>query len=849
MSDVQDFSQVFTQALEQSIDSVVVIDSQNRVIVFNDAAESLWGYTRDQVMGKNVNFLVPQLIQASHDSYIEANRRSGINKIVGTSRDVLIERQDGDYRWGAMSISRVSASGQQFYAAIIRDITRHHKEHERLQLLSLVVDTSENAIIITDAQWRIVYTNGGFSRMFGHATDEVYGQPLDSVIAPDFDQQVKVAMCEQVMAGEIYHSQAVAYPHEGRRVWCNVTIYPVCDAQGHLINTVSVMIDVTHSRMPEILRNKMLEAMVREESIESLMALVCKEVQRIAPEVVASILSVDDDGLLRTLASPDLPESYSAALDAVAIGSGVGSCGAAAFSGQAVMVRDIASHPFWVGFRDLALPLGLRACWSTPIKSSSGRVLGTFAFYYRSPREPSLLHEHLVNASIYLCALALEREQSRAHIQQLAFYDDLTGLPNRNQLHVRANQAIADASRNGTSLTVLFIDLDRFKQVNDSLGHPAGDEFLRVIARRLTKYRRKVDIVSRLSGDEFVVVLPQCALSQAQVVIEYLREELSAPCQISGVTLKPSASIGVSLFPDDGRSMETLLHRADMAMYQAKTSGRGCVSFFSQGLDQLARGRLRLETALREAIDQQLLHLVYQPQINLQDNELYGVEALARWKHPQLGDISPGCFIPLAEECGLIVEFGQWALREACGQLAAWRREGLCVPAISVNLSPTNFHNRQLPDILTRILSEQRLTVNDLTLEITENVLMDSNPDTLTTINEVHALGIRLAMDDFGTGYSSLSYLRRIPLQELKLDRSFVHDLENDTTSQALSEAVIRIGESLKLSVVAEGIETLGQQRILKEQGYEVAQGYLISRPLSARGLGLWLEDRSYCES
>ena len=201
MSDVQDFSQVFTQALEQSIDSVVVIDSQNRVIVFNDAAESLWGYTRDQVLGKNVNFLVPQLIQASHDSYIEANRRSGINKIVGTSRDVLIERQDGDYRWGAMSISRVSASGQEFYAAIIRDITRHHKEHERLQLLSLVVDTSENAIIITDAQWGIVYTNGGFSRMFGHATDEVYGQPLDSVIAPDFDQQVKVAMQEQVMSG------------------------------------------------------------------------------------------------------------------------------------------------------------------------------------------------------------------------------------------------------------------------------------------------------------------------------------------------------------------------------------------------------------------------------------------------------------------------------------------------------------------------------------------------------------------------------------------------------------------------------------------------------------------------
>lgn len=848
MSDVQDFSPIFTQALAQSIDSVVVIDSQNRVILFNDAAESLWGRDRDQVLGQNVRLLVPDMIRADHDSYIDANRRSGINRIVGSSRDVLIERPDGDHRWGAMSISRVNASGQLFYVAIVKDITRQHKEHERLQLLSLVVDTTENAIIITDGQWSMVYANGGFTRMFGYDLDQVRGRTLDSVIAPDFDQQTIAAINGQVTRGEVYRSEAVGYLREGRRVWCDVTIYPVCDDHGNLLNTVSVMIDVTHSRMPEILRHKMLEAMVQEESIESLMGLVCKEVQRVAPEVVASILSVDDSGRLRTLAAPDLPASYCAALDNVAIGPGVGSCGAAAFSGTAVMVRDIASHPFWVRFRDLALPLGLRACWSTPIKSSSGRVLGTFAFYYHEPREPSLLHQQLVSASIYLCALALEREESRAHIRQLAFYDDLTGLPNRNLLSARADQAIAEASRDDTPLTVLFIDLDRFKQVNDSLGHPAGDEFLRMIARRLSKYRRKVDIVSRLSGDEFVVVLPQCALAQAQVVIEHLRCELCAPCEIAGVTLKPSASIGVSLFPDDGRSMETLLHRADMAMYQAKTSGRGCVSFFSQGLDQLARGRLNLEAALREAIDQHLLHLVYQPQINLQGNDLYGVEALARWRHPHLGDISPGCFIPLAEECGLIVELGQWALREACRQLAAWRREGLEVPAISVNLSPTNFHNRGLPGMLIGILAEQQLKTSDLTLEITENVLMDSNPDTLTTINEVHALGIRLAMDDFGTGYSSLSYLRRIPIQELKLDRSFVHDLEHDTTSQALSEAVIRIGESLKLRVVAEGIETLGQQRILQEQGYHVGQGYLISRPLSAPGLRLWLEDRSYCE-
>ncbi|MEB0224017.1 EAL domain-containing protein [Pseudomonas sp. 10S4] len=844
MSNHKDLSQVFIQTLEQSVDSVVVIDSQNRIILFNEASEKLWGYGSAEVLGRNVEQLVPKLIRPLHDSYIDANRRTGINKIVGTSRDVLIECKDGTRRWGSMSISRIDAQGQILYAAFIKDITRQHEEQRRLYLLSLVVDTTENAIVITDASWSIIYVNDGFTQMFGYSAQDVVNKTPIEVLAPYFKHSRIAAIRRQLAKSDAYHGQEFGYDRGGQRVWCNVTTYPVHDAHGHLTNTVSVMIDVTHTRMHEVLRHKMLEAMVREESLQTLMNLACVEVQRIAPEVIATVLRVDGQGLLHTLAAPGLPSTYSRALDGTAIGPESGSCGAAAFSGESVMVSDIATHPYWDGFRDLALPIGLKACWSTPIKSSDGRVLGTFAFYYREAREPSPLHHLLVNACIHLCALALEREESRLHIRQLAFYDDLTGLANRNLLHARAEQAIAQASRHQSSLAVVFIDLDRFKQVNDSLGHPAGDEFLRVIANRLSERRRESDIVSRLSGDEFVLVLPQCSLAHATDLIEQLRGQLSAPCQISGVTLKPSVSIGVSMFPDDGRTMEVLLHRADMAMYQAKTSGRGRVCFFSDGLDQLAQGRLRLEAALREAIDGEALHLVYQPQIDLCESALYGIEALARWTHPQLGDVSPTCFIPLAEECGLIGEFGLWALREACGQLASWRRQGLRVPTVSVNMSPTNFHNRNLSNIIARTLEQHGLQAKDLTLEITESVLMDTNPDTLTTIEEVHALGVSLAMDDFGTGYSSLSYLRRMPIQELKLDRSFVHDLESDTTSQALSEAVIRIGESLHLRVVAEGIETIEQQRILLNQGYRIAQGFLISRPLAAKDLGRWLEKR-----
>lgn len=842
MPNRKDLSQVFIQTLEQSVDSVVVIDSENRIILFNEASEKLWGYHADEVMGRNVEVLVPKSHRAAHDGYIEANRRTGINKIVGTSRDVLIECKGGGQRWGAMSISRIDSQGQILYAAFIKDITRQHEEQRRLYLLSLVVDTTENAIIITDARWSIIYVNDGFTQMFGHSAQDVSGKTPVQVLAPHVGRAQVGSLRHRLGEGEAFHGLEVCYHRDGRRIWCNITTYPVRDAHGHLSNTVTVMIDVTHTRMHELLRHKMLESMVREESLDTLMNLMCIEVQRIAPEVIATVLRVDGQGLLHTLAAPGLPASYCRALDGTSLGPEAGSCATAAFRGEAVMVRDIATDPLWDRFRDLALPLGLRACWSTPIKSSDGRVLGSFAFYYREPREPSPLHYLLVDASIHLCALALEREESRLHIQQLAFYDDLTGLANRNLLHARAEQAIAHASRHHSHLAVVFIDLDRFKQVNDSLGHPAGDEFLRVIAHRLSERRRESDIVSRLSGDEFVLVLPQCTLEHATDLIEQLRSTLSAPCQICGVTLKPSMSIGVSMFPEDGRTMEQLLQRADMAMYQAKTSGRGCVSFFSDGLDQLAQGRLRLEAALREAIESEALHLVYQPQVDLGKSRLYGMEALARWTHPKLGEVSPSSFIPLAEECGLIGEFGLWALREACRQLASWRKQGLWVPAVSVNMSPTNFHNRNLSQIIARTLEQHRLEAGDLTLEITESVLMDTNPDTLTTIEEVHALGICLAMDDFGTGYSSLSYLRRMPIQELKLDRTFVHDLERDATSQALSEAVIRIGESLQLRVVAEGIETAAQQRILQDQGYRIVQGFFISRPMLPDDLGPWLQ-------
>jgi diguanylate cyclase (GGDEF)-like protein/PAS domain S-box-containing protein len=838
-------SGIFVQTLEQAIDGVVVIDADNNVVLFNPAAERLWALSPEQVLGHNVNVLIPHDIRPHHDAYVNHNRVTGIDKYVGVSRDVPIMRGDGGQRWGAMSISRIVSDGQILYTAFIKDVTEQHAERERLRLLSLVTDQTDSSIIITDSQWRIVYVNAGFQSMFGYSLDEVRGQFPDTLLAPHLSREVRDGARELLSIGQPIKAEELTYVKSGERIWCSVTINPIRDSAGLITNAVGILTDISRSKMHEVLQHRMLSAMVREEPLETLMELACREIERIAPDVITSVLQIDEQDRLHTLAAPRLSSDYCRQIDGLKIGEGVGSCGTAAFRGKPVISTDIANDPLWRDYKSVVLPLGLKSCWSTPIMSTEGRAIGTLALYYKDVRGPSAFHQQLVDVIVPLCALALEREKIRAHISQLAFYDSLTELPNRSLLHANAEHALSDAKRNNTELAVLFIDLDRFKQVNDSMGHPAGDELLQVVAKRLCFERRQNDIVARLSGDEFVMILPKCGSRHVTDVVEHLKLTLGEPCRIAGKTLSPSASIGISVFPDDGDNMGVLIHRADMAMYQAKKAGRGRFSFFSHELNQKAQERQALEQALREALSCNQFRLHYQPQVDMQGRTLHGVEALARWTHPQFGEISPVRFIPLAEECGLIGDLGLWAIREACRQLAAWRSKGLVVPMISVNLSPTNFHNIELPGMIARTLEHYRLAASDLTLELTENVLMDIHPSTLNVLNEVHALGVGLAMDDFGTGYSSLSYLRRLPIRELKLDRSFVMDLENDPTSQALSDAVIHIGESLSLKVVAEGIETEAQYQILKRQGYHVAQGYLFSRPLSASDLEVWLTARA----
>jgi len=828
--------------------AIAEFEPDGTLIHANDNYLSLFGFTREEALGRHhSSFCLPAYANSDDYGDFWARLRGG------EAHSGLAERMrsDGSSCWLEATYTPVlDGAGRVLQVLkIATDISERllleRAQQEHLQRLSLVADASDTAVMISDGDLRIAYVNAGFSRMLGWSLEEIHGEQALALLAPQLPDAGIAEYDATLREGHSAEREEIVVGKDGQRYWAKIISNPIFDEAGRWSYTVTLLTDITRSKMHEALQHRALEAMAREQPLTEVLELICQEVERIAPEITASILEVDDQGRLRPLAAPSLPQDYCQQLDGVPIGPTVGSCGTAAWRNQTVRVDDIAHDPLWADYRQLVLPLGFIGCWSTPIRDSQGRVIGTFAFYFRKPRTEAALtfHQRLVDASAHLCTLALERERSRQRIRQLAFYDGLTGMPNRSLLQAKADQAIAAAARQEEPVAVLFIDLDRFKQVNDSLGHPAGDELLRQAADRMQSQLRASDIAGRLSGDEFVAVLPQCDADGAADIVERLQTLLAQPMTIANTVLTVSASVGIAMFPSDGRDMETLLQRADMAMYQAKSSGRGCFSFFSSEMNRLAQERLVLENALREALRKGQLHLHYQPQVELASGRLYGVEALARWHHPELGEISPARFIPLAEECGLVADLGRWALSEACRQLAAWRAKGLAVPAVAVNLSPTSFHNLDLPRMIADTLRGNALMPEDLTVELTENVLLDTNPSTMKTIEEVHAQGVRLSMDDFGTGYSSLSYLRRLPVSELKLDRSFVADLDHDEAARALSNAILGIGKSLHLTVVAEGVETATQHLMLREQGYPVAQGYLFSRPLAPLDFELWLAE------
>lgn len=437
-----------------------------------------------------------------------------------------------------------------------------------------------------------------------------------------------------------------------------------------------------------------------------------------------------------------------------------------------------------------------------------------------------------------------DRKKAEREVQQLAYFDSLTGLPNRALLNDRLNQILAQSVREGWLVGILFLDIDRFKGINDTQGHAAGDKLLQSVAKRLQKLLRASDTVARLGGDEFVIVLSAVRHEQdISHVAQEVMKALSMPFETGEQEIFISASIGIAISPMDGHNAGVLLRNADTAMYVAKESGRNNYKFFSREMNLKAVERLALESNLRRALEKGELTLAYQPQIDTRTGLMTGVEALCRWDHPELGSVSPGKFIPVAEETGLILPIGEWVLRSACRQARSWQDAGFSSLCVAVNISGCQFKQGNLAKLVSQVLEETGLDPANLELELTESILMDNAESAVNMLKELKTLGVNLAIDDFGTGYSSLTYLKHFPIDRLKIDQLFIRNITTDANDASISEAIIVMAHSLRMDVIAEGVETKEQMEFLAERDCFEMQGYYFCRPVPAETVSHMLEN------
>ncbi len=657
--------------VDNVVDGVITINEGRIVQSFNLAAERIFGYSSDEVIGKNVKMLMPEPYHSQHDGYVGNYLRTGKAKVIGIGREVVGRRKDGSTFPLDLAVSEVRLGEERLFTGIIRDITERKQAEEQIRKLSHAVEQSPSVVMIVGTDGNVQYVNPKFTQITGYVPEEIIGQNPRMMQSGEKSPEEYKELWDAITSGKEWRGEFHNKKKNGELYWEAASISPVKDAKGVTTHYIKVSEDVT------------------------------------------------------------------------------------------------------------------------------------------------------------------KRKRAEEKIKYMAYHDALTGLSNRKHFMERLDQGLVHARRTGRMLAVIFLDLDRFKTINDTLGHDMGDLLLQSTAGRLKNCVRKEDTVARQGGDEFTLLIAEVShVKDAVGIADKILESIKQPYMLEGHELFITTSIGVAFFPDDGEDAETLLKNADVAMYRAKDEGRNGYQLYTPAMQANALEKLELENSLRRAMERNELTVYYQPQVSLKTGEIVGVEALARWRHNEKGMLPAMEFIPLAEDIGLIVPIGEWVLRTACEQNRAWQGAGLPPIRMAVNLSVLMFQQKGLVDVVNGVLKETGLAPEFLELEVTETVLMKDFAAAATTLITLKDMGVHVAIDDFGTGYSSLSYLKRLSVDRLKIDGSFVRDLTIHPDDDAIVTATVAMAHSLKLSALAEGVETRPQLEFLRSVQCDDMQGNLFSKPL-----------------
>ena len=702
-----------------------------------------------------------------------------------------------------------SASGTAWIDGIIGDISERKFHEMRIEALlaeqSAILDNVMFGVMFVRNR-RVVSVNRRCEELFGYASGEMTGQTT-SIVFPTYAEfeaagalQYSALTLEQHFAEERLYKRS-----DGSLFWCLVSGRALDPAHPDDAS-IWVFADITERRQTE--EKLRLSATVLEHIADGVMVIgIDGRIVAVNPAFTQITGYTEIEALGQNSSLTSSPRHDSGLFER--------------------MWSELAASGFWRG-----------EIWNQ--RKNGERYLEWLTV--------SAVRDNLGATTHYVGVFSdiTKVKESQDKLDHMAHHDPLTALPNRLLFHDRLGHALLRAARDGEQLAILFIDLDRFKNVNDTLGHHVGDELLKQVAAALEGRLREGDTLARLGGDEFIVLLENIEGEfGARHVAEKLIAMFEQPFMVSDYELFVTGSVGISLYPDDALDLNMLIRNADVAMYQAKARGRNGYQFYAPSMTGEGVERLRLETMLRRSIEKNEIFLNYQPQVEIDTGRLIGVEALVRWENPELGAVTPIRFIPLAEDTGFINQLGKWVLFEACRQMVRWQQAGLHVPKIAVNLSVKQFERGSIVDMVADILTETGLEPHRLQLEVTESVIMNTG-DALVFINDLHSIGVGLAIDDFGTGYSSLAYLKQLPVQTLKIDRSFIKDISTDANDEAITIAIIQLGKSLNLSVIAEGVETEEQAAFLLEHGCNLAQGYFYSRPVLADALlARWRPDQA----
>jgi diguanylate cyclase (GGDEF)-like protein/PAS domain S-box-containing protein len=824
-------------------DAVVLLNPDGRVATWNASAEELYGYTPQEIVGRHYGrfFVSADIERRWPEQLLEL---ASLEKMDERAWRV---RRDGSRFW-AQTVMTAQRNAQ---GELVGFVSESHDLTDPVQFdppardsdaqLQAFLKNGPSAMFVKDTAGRYLHVNEQFIREFGLSVDAVLGRTNLEIFPPDLAQALSAN--DTLVLGQGKTLEFKQQRQHGDRCHTNLICkFPIHDDSRRTIGIGGTITDITE----QLLAAQSIQKQAARQGLIvafGQFALQNPEFDELITEAAATIEKGLQPEFCRYLAlAPDETQLHFKAgsgwqgewanqvnFDAVTETEDRFSIGAR----ETILIDDFA-HETRYATSPVIKSHGIRSGAEVLVWGANGPY-GLLGIYSRATGAFAQESVDFLRGIKNTLAAAIDRKTAEDRLAYLAQFDALTGLPNRNLYLDRLSQTLRHTDRDKRSVGVVFVDVDRFKSVNDKLGHGGGDVVLTQVASRLQHCVRPADTVARLSGDEFALVLDHLGQpADAAMVAERVIASLAKPFQVYGHEIYVSASLGISISPIDGSNPDSLLKNADMAMYGAKQAGRNTYRFFLPEMNERAAELLQTETELRGALERREFILHYQPKADIGTGEISGFEALLRWNHPKRGLVMPNDFIPLLEETGLINHVGEWVVRQACDQIRQWEMEGLRACPIAVNLSARQFNQKNLDFSIGKILEEAQIDPNLLEFELTESVLMSDSEDAVQVLDNMKKYGVRLSVDDFGTGYSSLAYLKRFPLDALKIDRAFISHITTDQGDATIAKAIINLAHSLKLKVVAEGVETQAQLDFLREHHCDEMQGYLFARPMPA---------------